>query len=52
MAEPRRVRLYWDDGPVETPRAPIDAEVWMIVRQAKDGTHRHFELTDDLDADG
>jgi hypothetical protein len=24
----------------------------MIIRQAKDGTHRHFEVTDDLDGDG
>ena len=24
----------------------------MIVRQAKDGTQRHFEVTDDIDADG
>jgi hypothetical protein len=24
----------------------------MIVRQAKDGTHRHFEITEDRDADG
>jgi hypothetical protein len=52
MAEPRRVRLYWDDGTVETPRQPIDAAVTTIVRQAKDGTHRHFEVTDDVDADG
>ena len=52
MAEALRVRLYWDDGTVETTRVPIDAEVKMIVRQAKDGTHRHFEVTDDLDADG
>ena len=52
MAEPRRVRLYWDDGTVETTRVPIDAEVKMIVRQAKDGTHRHFEVTDEIDADG
>ena len=52
MAEPRRIRLYWDDGTVETPRQPIDAAVRMIVRQAKDGTSRHFEVTDDVDADG
>ena len=52
MADGVRVRLYWDDGTVETPRQPIDAEVKMIVRQAKDGTHRHFELTDDIDVDG
>jgi hypothetical protein len=52
MADPRRVRLYWDDGTVETPRQPIDAAVTTIVRQAKDGTHRHFEVTDDIDADG
>jgi hypothetical protein len=24
----------------------------VIIRQAKDGTHRHFELTNDLDEDG
>jgi hypothetical protein len=52
MGDGMRVRLYWDDGTVETPRQPIDASVTMIVRQAKDGTHRHFEVTDDLDADG
>ena len=52
MAEGRRVRLYWDDGTVETARQPIDGTVKAIVRQAKDGTHRHFEVTDDLDADG
>ena len=45
----RRVRLYWDDGTVETPRQPIDAGVTMFVRQAKDGTHSHIarELPDD-----
>jgi hypothetical protein len=37
---------------VETPREPIDAAVTVIIRQAKDGTHRHFELTDDIDAEG
>jgi hypothetical protein len=52
VAEALRVRLYWDDGTVETTRVPIDAAVKMIVRQAKDGTHRHFEVTDDIDADG
>ena len=52
MAEPLRVRLYWDDGTVETARQPIDAAVTRIVRQAKDGTHRHFEVTDEIDADG
>lgn len=52
MAEARRVRLYWDDGRVETPHQPIDPAVTMIIRQAKDGTHRHFEVTDDLDGDG
>ena len=52
MAEARRVRLYWDDGTVETPHYPIDAAVTMIIRQAKDGTHRHFEVTDDRDTDG
>ena len=52
MAEALRVRLYWDDGTVETPRQPIDAGVTMIVRQAKDGTQRHFEVTGDIDADG
>ena len=44
MAEARRVRLYRDDGTLETPHHPIDPAV--------DGTHRHFEVTDDLDADG
>ena len=52
MTDAVRVRLYWDDGTVETPREPIDAEVKVIIRLAKDGTHRHFELTDDFDADG
>lgn len=52
MAERLRVRLYWDDGTVETAHQPIDAEVTTIIRTAKDGTHRHFEVTDDLDADG
>ena len=42
MADAVRVRLYWDDGTVETPRGPIDAGVRVIVRQAKDGTHRHL----------
>jgi hypothetical protein len=36
---------------VETAHEPIDAGVTVIIRQAKDGTHRH-EVTDDLDADG
>jgi hypothetical protein len=52
MAERLRVRLYWEDGTVETAREAIDPEVTVIVRTAKDGTHRHFEVTDDLDADG
>jgi hypothetical protein len=52
MADALRVRLYWEDGTVETPRQPIDAGVAVIVRLAKDGTHRHFEVTDDIDADG
>ena len=52
MAEALRVRVYWDDGTVETPHAPIDAAVTVIVRLAKDGTHRRFEVTDDIDADG
>ena len=52
MAEALRVRLYWDDGTVETARQPIDPGVTTIVRQAKDGTHRHFEVTEDIDADG
>jgi hypothetical protein len=52
MAEGVRVRLYWDDGTVETTRMPIDAQVRMIVRQAKDGSHRHFEVTDEIDAEG
>jgi hypothetical protein len=52
MGQQRRVRLYWDDGTVETAHEPIAAEVKVIVRLAKDGTHRHFEVTDDVDADG
>jgi CMP-2-keto-3-deoxyoctulosonic acid synthetase len=52
MDEERRVRLYWDDGTVETAHEPIGAEVKVIVRLAKDGTHRHFEVTDDVDVDG
>ena len=52
MGEERRVRLYWDDGTVETAHGPIGPEVKVIVRLAKDGTHRHFEVTDDVDADG
>ena len=52
MAEASRVRLYWDDGTVETARQPIEAGVTTIVRRAKDGTHRHFEVTEDIDADG
>ena len=52
MAEEVRVRLYWENGTVETPHQPIDEAVRMIVRQAKDGTHRHVAVTDDLDADG
>jgi hypothetical protein len=52
MADAMRVRLYWDDGTVETPHAPIDTGVKAIVRLAKDGTHRHFEVTEDLDPDG
>jgi hypothetical protein len=52
VADAVRVRLYWDDGTVETTRMPIEAEVKMIVRQAKDGSHRHFEVTDEIDADG
>ena len=52
MADAVRVRLYWDDGTVETAHEPIDAEVTTIVRLGKDGTHRHFEVTEDLDADG
>jgi hypothetical protein len=52
VAEALRVRLYWDDGTVEATRVPIDTTVKMIVRQAKDGTHRHFEVTDEIDADG
>jgi hypothetical protein len=47
-----RVRLYWDDGTVETAHRPIDAAVTVIVRLAKDGTHSHFEVTDEVDADG
>jgi hypothetical protein len=52
MAETVRVRLYWDDGTIETARAPIDAEARIIIRTAKDGSHRHFEVTDDVDAEG
>lgn len=52
MAEGRRVRLYWDDGTVETAQGTIDSEVTVIIRTAKDGTHRHFEVTEDVDADG
>ena len=52
MADTLRVRLYWEDGTVETAHQPIDAEVRVIVRTAKDGTHRHFEVPDDLDGDG
>jgi hypothetical protein len=52
MPEAKRVRLYWDDGRVEEARAPIAADVTMIIRLAADGTHHHFELTDDIDADG
>jgi hypothetical protein len=52
MADAVRVRLYWEDGTVETAHEPIDAAVTVIIRQAKDGTHRHFEVTDDIDADG
>ena len=37
---------------METPHQPVDAGVTMIIRQAKDGSHRHFEVTDDIDADG
>ena len=52
MAEGRRVRLYWDDGTIETAHGPIDPEVTVIIRTAKDGTHRHFEVTENIDADG
>jgi hypothetical protein len=52
MADTLRVRLYWDDGRIEEARQPIDAETTMIIRLAADGTHRHFELTGDVDADG
>ena len=52
MADAMRVRLYWDDGTVETAHQPIGVDVKVIVRLAKDGTHRHFEVTDDVDADG
>jgi hypothetical protein len=31
------VRLYWDDGTVETPREPIDARATVIIRQRKHG---------------
>jgi hypothetical protein len=52
MADVVRVRLYWEDGTVETAHQPIDAGATVIVRHAKDGTHRHFEVTDGIDADG
>jgi hypothetical protein len=52
MTDTVRVRLYWDDGTIETAREPIDAAIKMIVRSAKDGSHHHFEVTDDRDADG
>jgi hypothetical protein len=52
MADAVRVRLYWDDGTVETAHEPIDASVTTIIRLAKDGTHRHFDVTGDFDADG
>jgi hypothetical protein len=52
MAETVRVRIYWDDGTIETARAPIDAEARIVARTAKDGSHRHFEVTDDVDAEG
>ena len=52
MADTLRVRLYWDDGRVEEARRPIDAGTTMIIRLAADGTHHHFELTSDIDADG
>jgi hypothetical protein len=52
VADTVRVRLYWDDGRIEEARQPIDAEATMIVRLGKDGTHHHFELTEDVDADG
>ena len=52
MADTVRVRLYWDDGRVEEARQPIDAETTMIIRLARDGTHHHFEITDDIDAEG
>jgi hypothetical protein len=52
VAQAVRVRVYWSDGRIETVRQPIDSEVTMIVRQDKDGTHRHFEVTDELDAEG
>jgi hypothetical protein len=51
MVDGVRVRLYWDDGTVETPHKAIDAGVTVIGRLAKDGTHRHFEVTEDIDAD-
>jgi len=44
--------MYWDDGTVETAHQPIDGAVTVIVRLAKDGTHSHFEVTDEVDADG
>jgi hypothetical protein len=52
MADAVRVRLYWDDGTIETAQQPINADVRVIIRTAKDGTHRHFEVTEDLDAEG
>jgi hypothetical protein len=52
MTEARRVRLYCADGQVETAREPIEAGVEVIVRQATEGTRRHFAITADSDADG
>jgi len=52
MASTVRVRLYWDNGDVEQARVPIDKDVRMIIRLAADGTRHHFEITDDVDADG
>jgi hypothetical protein len=37
MSEPPRIRLYWDDGTVETAHQPIEAGVTLIVR---DRLHR------------
>ena len=37
---------------METARAPIDADVRLIVRRGKDGSHHHFEVTDDVDVEG